>query len=332
MAPFRFLDLAPELRNNVYEQALTHDRSKGIIAAAGLLRTCRQVYRESKDVLYAQSTFTIKTTGSHTLVRACTLSGDMKTTPIGLDSTMGIFQALPRHLLKLSRIHIEVPVVDKFALWRMRYTWALNRFMYALVDLLNSNVQSRRLEVCLKLGCPQDIKSLVYIGLWPLRKLRQHVEVHLQGTLSLLNDELHNRTLEYRERNLATASISDYLLLATADQSGRWPRDAATYIYGHECFKIAQSNISSVDSVWVWDCLKDADFTVRVIAAKTLPRMSTREELEAISKPPDWLFACLKLVQKSLQGNAGRHFLSQLLGSMKHLVDAIEEEDEQEKA
>lgn len=48
MAPFRFLDLAAELRDRVYEEAHVHDRSRGLVANVALLRVSKQVHHEAK--------------------------------------------------------------------------------------------------------------------------------------------------------------------------------------------------------------------------------------------------------------------------------------------
>ncbi|EKG15235.1 hypothetical protein MPH_07569 [Macrophomina phaseolina MS6] len=70
--PFRLLDLPAELRLRVYEHALTapdriiriyysyqRDRIRPRLALA-LLRTCRQVYAEARDVLYQENTVFVR--------------------------------------------------------------------------------------------------------------------------------------------------------------------------------------------------------------------------------------------------------------------------------
>lgn len=63
-ATFRFLDLPPELRNVLYIDTLTLHKKDGktlkkYCQGAAILSTCKQIYNEAKDVLYADSEITI---------------------------------------------------------------------------------------------------------------------------------------------------------------------------------------------------------------------------------------------------------------------------------
>ncbi|CAK4002610.1 Hypothetical predicted protein [Lecanosticta acicola] len=63
--PFRFLDLAPELRNSIYEFLLVRDpddEDEDATAHPALLRTCKQIYAEGKGILYAESVLQIEST------------------------------------------------------------------------------------------------------------------------------------------------------------------------------------------------------------------------------------------------------------------------------
>lgn len=57
--PFRFLDLAPELRNMVYEELLTIDEGS-LTCHPQILRTCKEIQGEATSILYAANPFYIE--------------------------------------------------------------------------------------------------------------------------------------------------------------------------------------------------------------------------------------------------------------------------------
>jgi hypothetical protein len=76
LQPFRFMDLSAELRNHVYSFALTgngialldgklkdHSHALNLIArripAPGILRTCKQIHQEARDLLYELNEFSL---------------------------------------------------------------------------------------------------------------------------------------------------------------------------------------------------------------------------------------------------------------------------------
>ncbi|KAK4498363.1 hypothetical protein PRZ48_011021 [Zasmidium cellare] len=52
---FPFLDLAPEMRNLIYPYLLKHNRGEGSVAHPAILRTCKQLYKETSPMLNHES-------------------------------------------------------------------------------------------------------------------------------------------------------------------------------------------------------------------------------------------------------------------------------------
>lgn len=325
MAPFRFLDLAAELRNNVYEQALTHDRAHGIIAAAGLLRTCRQVYSESKEILYAQSTFTITATSISPPNIAVVLGGDMTRTSIRDLPTIGIFRALPRRLLELTRLHVQLDFKpdERGILWNTR---TMNVSLFALVDLLNADGRPRRLEVSMKQDLLNHLADGACYMLGPLNKLQTPVELDIPERLGASIDVKRNTVVQHRQPSIPWSPISDFVLLATFDHSVGWPLDTAVHRYGYDLFKEVEEVLNKTQSDW-WG-LSGPHLAARTIAARGLLSMSTEEELDQITEPPEWLITCLKMMQSAMpRRGRGKQDLKMLLKPLAHLIDAIVEEE-----
>lgn len=325
MAPFRFLDLAAELRNNVYEQALTHDRAHGIIAAAGLLRTCRQVYSESKEILYAQSTFTITATSISPPNIAVVLGGDMTRTSIRDLPTIGIFRALPRRLLELTRLHVQLDFEpdERGIVWNTR---TMNMSLFALVDLLNADGRPRRLEISIKQDLPNHLADGARYMLDPLHRLQTPVEIDLPKHLAASIGMTDNMMVRHRQSSIPWSPISDFVLLATFNQSVGWPQDTAVHRYGYDLFKKAEKALSDHEHGWLGP--SGPYLAARTIAARGLLSMSTEEELDQITEPPEWLITCLKMMQSAMpRRGRGKQDLKMLLKPLAHLIDAIVEEE-----
>lgn len=178
--PVSFLDLSAELRNQVYHEALSHDREHGRIATVTLLRTCRQIYKEARGILQAQSTFLISVStidcrlrAGEVVSRASTvqLSGDCLPPPSNPTTVMNrIVSTFSSAMLDLSTIRVRIhlpPGIDEDG------SEPIRRFTAALTRHLISDDRKRHVEVTLvnkemydgnQIVAIVDFSSLMYLG------------------------------------------------------------------------------------------------------------------------------------------------------------------------
>ena len=186
--PFRFLDLAAELRNNIYELTLTHDEQHDppLHANPALLRTCKQVYDEARDLFYAKSTLhvTVECTAiDHDPLSTTTRilgNGFDPTTRIASPSLLELCGAFPRHATEIGTLRVTTRLARGFAttLSVGYYVFAVvNRFFYAL----HHHYRRGRLELTLE--SPECIQTegacTPWELFWPIAKVNPDVELHL---------------------------------------------------------------------------------------------------------------------------------------------------------
>ncbi|KAK4614209.1 hypothetical protein CLAFUW4_09206 [Fulvia fulva] len=200
-----FLDLPAEMRNRIYDSALTHNRRHGQSAAVALLRTCKQVHQEGVGILQARSNFTIdvkfKVSARSYHVTA---SGDMIWS-LEDPSIITLASNLPREVLKPNIVCVKI-ALSRTKSMRLSYVTrtdyaAVNRFPYALVQHLNSDHKLRGLVLELEDGRimrklnkePDDFAEIF----WPLSILRTNVLVRYLGfehtVLSSMQPQLDER-------------------------------------------------------------------------------------------------------------------------------------------
>lgn len=151
--PFRLLDLAAELRSQVFELALTHDRPNGQKAAPALLRTCRQVYSEAKPLLYEQSNLLINISlelvqdkRSSSYSRLCRFGGDLKGTITGDSATRALRRTWPPHVAKVKSLTVynSFAQVAGFSRISSANYAIINRVMYSLACCLKGSANKGR--------------------------------------------------------------------------------------------------------------------------------------------------------------------------------------------
>ncbi|KAK4498334.1 hypothetical protein PRZ48_010992 [Zasmidium cellare] len=190
--PAGFLDLSAELRNQVYHDALVHDREEGKIATVALLRANRQIHNEAHGVLHAQSTFLISVSPIKSRHRINKMVGAASSLKFGGDclalpyyrttTSERVLRALPQAMLKVSKIKVRIQVPE---LSRRGSIEVLNqpidRFTAALWRHLNSDQQKRQLEVTLvNEGCYAGSRSQIADDFIGLAFLGSHVDLKLQ--------------------------------------------------------------------------------------------------------------------------------------------------------
>lgn len=199
--PFRFLDLAAELRNSIYELTLTHDEQHDppLHATPALLRTCKQVYSEARNLLYARST-------EYVTVKVVAISFRKSTLTIlgtAFDSTnqemapnlVELRDRFPRHLTEIGTLKWAVQMIRGF---HTRVTLGYHGF--AIVNLLLYTLANcyRKGKLYLTLEKTSAFHSEA-LGpweiLWPIAKVRQDVQLHLEG----FDVEIEEKILSLRE-------------------------------------------------------------------------------------------------------------------------------------
>lgn len=175
MSNFRFFDLPGEMRNAIYEDCMAHDRSRGLTANTALLRTNKQVHEEAAWLIERYGVFTIyvRATLSAFIIHdewetMCELrtGGDLPRRVFGEwdDCTTMTIEAfydfLPRELLRVRKVTVHL-VLDSGDLAEtgqpVEYE-PLDRFLYAVSNLLNSDAHRR--EVVLTVDGTNEIGHL----------------------------------------------------------------------------------------------------------------------------------------------------------------------------
>lgn len=206
-----FLDLAAEMRNAIYELALTHDRARGRTASVALLRTCKQVYSEARDVLHAQANVQVDLSlqleadySRERSIRTCKIGGDLQGT---------IWGDAPLHELRiiwpacLGRVHgltiwISIDVSAHFLRISSNNYAIINRVLYSLaVFLAENNVKGRTIAVDIK---DTRINRLVYNTdpatlekvFYPLANIPRTVNLQFGAYFNAIQQSLNNLRLD----------------------------------------------------------------------------------------------------------------------------------------
>ncbi|KAF2174002.1 hypothetical protein M409DRAFT_48899 [Zasmidium cellare ATCC 36951] len=179
MAPFRFIDLPPEMRNRVYEESLLHDRENGHLATLGLLTVCKQIYAEAKGIFYGLSTFTVNMRPENA-VHLDGMSGRLMLTG-DIDADLDV------------NIDIRPMVFHSPSTIYESWEEAGNRFLCAMAHHLNSDKSKCKLVVDVR-----DRESLVAEEFSDLRSslnvLHPRIDLELRGILRHLQPDLDYRT------------------------------------------------------------------------------------------------------------------------------------------
>ncbi|KAK4615083.1 hypothetical protein CLAFUR0_09570 [Fulvia fulva] len=205
---FPFLELPAELRNRVYDEALFHDGANGCLAAVSLLRVCRQVYIEAKEIRFedSDSSMDVKTPqtlwwspdmigkplremglflGTPETTFTLGISGDFEGYLHGsrrqghydrFPSVGDIYDLLPQILLRFHRINVslEVICVD-----------TTTHFLYALACFLNTtDAKTEELYICVTKGNKFRARSDDLIRMWySLVKMPARLCIYIIGDL-----------------------------------------------------------------------------------------------------------------------------------------------------
>ncbi|KAF2174003.1 hypothetical protein M409DRAFT_48900 [Zasmidium cellare ATCC 36951] len=190
--PASFLDLAAELRNEIYHEALTHDRENGRTATVALLRTCRQIHSEAQGILHSQSIFLISVSPVECRHQASTMisatsslkfSGDCLDLPHYRTTTSEReLRALPSASLRVPAVKVQIHVADKSPRGRTeQLNQPIHRFIAALWRHMNSDNRDRRVDITLinktayagnTSSAIEHFSGLVFLG--PHVKLTMH--------------------------------------------------------------------------------------------------------------------------------------------------------------
>lgn len=226
----RFLDLAPELRNRVYELLLRHDRRAGLVAYPAILRTCKQIQREGASILngdsivrldahfFSQRRFyhvdprepnqplqnsDLSITAVHPFhVQYCRIKGDLGMNHQSHPEHPTYFDLSLRPLQSVQRMHIDLTLADEKALWLARrhihhsfpraFLQSLAKDCSALKELKISVVHSKDNE---QVAPDEEMVRRAYIVkvFKPLNKfVSQAVKLEIEG----LDEEMQGEVWE----------------------------------------------------------------------------------------------------------------------------------------
>ncbi|KAF2173983.1 hypothetical protein M409DRAFT_48883 [Zasmidium cellare ATCC 36951] len=186
---FRFFDLAPELRNRIYEYALVQNRFQKHFANTALLRVSKEVYREAAGIFWSQTTFCIR---AHKPTRSTDeglrdanfdfISGDMHA--MVERSTLDRFvNSFPSAILKVARIEIKAPVCRPEI---------PNHLLYSLASILRrSSLKMQDLSIELEHGRDVELR-LAY----PLLRMPPHLNIFYHSSDKASEEQVRGRYLE----------------------------------------------------------------------------------------------------------------------------------------
>lgn len=169
-AIFRFMNLAPELRNRIYEYALVQNRFEDQTANTALLRVCKQVQQEATGIFWSQTTFCVKLSSLDQSPNAngIVISGDLALVWQDSNQHLDIFTSIwPSAVLRTSTIEVIVE--------RGSHTVA-NHIIYSLAGALrHSELRTQKLQIKVT---PHPRSGLSEVRMaYPLLKMPAHLSI-----------------------------------------------------------------------------------------------------------------------------------------------------------
>ncbi|KAK4498313.1 hypothetical protein PRZ48_010971 [Zasmidium cellare] len=187
---FRLMDLAPELRNRIYEYALVQNRFQEQLANTALLRVSKEVHREAKGIFWSQATFCTRISRPKT--STCTLPMAIKSHAIIGDVTMRVEEStaldtfidfFPSAILRVPRIQIELFSIDSML---------PHYLLYCLASTLHrSDLREQDLTITIQYGTNRE-RQMAY----PLLRMPPHVNIFYHSADKASEKEVHAWYLE----------------------------------------------------------------------------------------------------------------------------------------
>lgn len=188
---FRFMDLPPELRIYVCRMLLTatDTRNRRRCWDVAILRTCKQVYEEVKDILYAENVISVglqvNQHGGTTVFNNAFVHNEGNRSRCTRGFYFGLPQAInhyPNFLRRVQRlkIRLQYSIVHPIPGDPADKWFALNHFLYALSSFLMEGHRLKHLKI--RLDFPEqmtdgDLEKCLY----PLNRLRNIPSLKIVG-------------------------------------------------------------------------------------------------------------------------------------------------------
>lgn len=152
-------------------------------ATPALLRTCKQVYDEARDLLYAKSTLHVTVKCTLTNFRDCSLAilGNGFASIPHKPSLLELRAAFPQHVMEVGTLKWTTQLICGFQPGtRLGYTYftPLNRLLYTLANCYRQGKLCLTLETLSPFDPASDGLWHVF---WPIAKVREEVALKLAG-------------------------------------------------------------------------------------------------------------------------------------------------------
>lgn len=260
--------------------------------------------------------------------------GDMKVN--GDDgSTLEMFRALSPKLLKMTTIQVDLDLRELYpsspAEDPIPYSYAVNRFLFALGHFVNSNTKPRRLTLSAKDG--QIVKKLVDDSFWPLHIFQPHIEVEYRGVregptkahpaTEPSAGDLITQLIQHRRSSSSPASISsisEFLRLGEREGFISRAYTNLTHELGRQCLAHA-SEMLLVNAC----CIKenDAMLNVDLIAAVSLLDTAGDQGFDRLLEPPVWLLRTFIITKGAFGTRVAKFILGKKFSPLRNLVERI---------
>ncbi|KAK3717931.1 hypothetical protein LTR37_005357 [Vermiconidia calcicola] len=228
---FRFLDLAPELRNNIYRELLTLRSVRGHSERrcwTGILRASKQICEEAHGILYGENDFDIIISGPF---RPAARGGyyrlvysDLLNMTYEENHKLGqVILNWPNYLRKVQRLRLTINIHydnPRNASGPSPVFKVINYTVYSICSFVVEQNHLKRLQVQVQTQSFSEFGAISHKVLWPLAKLTSATDCKIIGISEDAQQRLHQEMQrnDPNEEKPVNALVKAHKLVARANE------------------------------------------------------------------------------------------------------------------